>query len=78
MPSKLSMDPKTVCNSSYNYENGSNPRVFMTARNALETFAVPKTVCNSSYNCENGPNPRVLVNDINALETVEGGQNNMQ
>ena len=34
MPLKLSVDPKIVCNSSYNYEEGPNLQLFI---NALET-----------------------------------------
>ena len=75
MPSKLSTNPKPVCNSSDNSKKGPKPRVLINARNIPETFDGPQTVCNSSYNYEKGPNPRVL---INALETVNGGQNNMQ
>ena len=42
MPSKLSMDPETIFNSSYNYEKGSNPRVLINARNTLEIVDGPQ------------------------------------
>ena len=75
IPAKLSTDPETVRNSSYNCEKGPNPRVLI---NALETGDGAQKVCNSSYNYEKGPNPRVFTIAKNALETVHGPQNSMQ
>ena len=78
MPSKLSTDPKIVCNSSYNCEKGPNPRVLMNARNALETIERPQNSMLAHENCEKGPNPRVFMTARNALETVDGPQNSIK
>ena len=78
MPSKLSTDPKTECNSSYNCDKGQIHEFSRLPEMSSKLSTDPKTVCNSSYNREKGSNPRVFKTVRNALEAVDGTQNSMQ